>query len=280
MDVLRELGFEVVLAEHALVEGDGGWDWRAGPPEDRAADINAMFADPDVRAIISSHGGHVANGVLAYLDYDLIAANPTIFMGFSNATWINLAIHARTGLVTFNGNMVMWHLGMHPTEYDRAEFRRVLVDAGSGPVPKNSVWHTVRDGPVGEGTLIGEATGFSRLAGTPYFPGGDSRLVLFVEGMADNPSVEETVLRHLDHIGLFERTVGLLIGNDGSGMTGRAPPVPLADLVLDVAAAYDFPVVKCDDFGHACPNTVLPNGVRARLDPETSSLEMLEAAVT
>jgi muramoyltetrapeptide carboxypeptidase len=37
--------------------------------------------------------------------------------------------------------------------------------------------------------------------------------------------------------------------------------------------------VKNDDFGHNCPNTVLPVGVRARLNADAAELEILEPCV-
>ncbi len=275
MAALRDLGFEPVLAEHALAEKG----YAAGTPEQRAADINSMFADPSVRAIIASHGGRVAHGVLRHLDWETIRAHPTIFMGFSNITALNLALNARTGLVTFNGNMVMWHLGMEPSAYDLSEFMATLVEGRTGPVAKNSEWRTVRGGDIGRGRLVGDAVGLRTLAGTPYAVPLDDELILFFEGMADPPDTTETFLYHLDYMGVFARTRGVLIGNDGSSFTGAPPEVPFAEILLDVAGHHDFPVVECDDFGHGCPNTVLPIGVMAALDPAAAALEILEAPV-
>lgn len=275
MQTLRDLGFEPVLGEHALAS-DG---YMAGRPAQRASDINRMFADPTIGAVLASHGGHVAHGVLRHLDWETIRSNPKIFIGFSNITTLNLALHAVTGLVTFNGNMVIWHLGMDPSPYDLSEFTAMLVDGRIGPVAKNSTWTTVRNGEVGEGRLVGDATGLRGLAGTPYAMPLDEDLILFFEGMADPPGITETLLYHLEYMGVLSRTRGVLVGNDGSGFTGQPPQVPFVDILLDVAAAYDFPIVTCDDFGHGCPNTVLPIGVSARLDPLTATLEIMEPAV-
>lgn len=275
METLRDLGFEPVLGRHALVNGG----YMAGSPQDRASDINGMFADPKIRAIIASHGGQTAHGVLHHLDWGVLRANPTIFMGFSNITTLNLAIHAHTGLVTFNGNMVIWHLGMDPSPYDLSEFIAVLVEGRVGPVPKNSEWRTVRDGGVAEGRLVGDAVGLRGLAGTPYAIPLDEDLILFFEGMSDPPGVTESFLYHLDYMGVFERTRGVLVGNDGSAFSGKPPEVPFTDILIGVTERHSFPIVKCDDFGHACPNTVLPIGVRARLDPTTATLEMTEPGV-
>lgn len=275
MQALRELGFQPVLGRHAL-ESTG---YTAGSSQDRASDINEMFADPSTRAIIASHGGQVANGVLRHLDWELIRSTPKIFMGFSNITTLNLAIHARTGLVTFHGNMVIWHLGMDPSDYDLTELVAVLAEGRTGLVPKNSEWRTVRHGEVGEGRLIGEAMGLRGLAGTPYAIPLDEDLILFFEGMADPPGVTQTFLHHLDYMGVFERTRGVLVGYDGTAFEGEPPEVPFVDILLEVTERHSFPVVRCDDFGHGCPNTVLPVGVRVRLEPTTATLEMLEPAV-
>ncbi len=279
LDVLRSLGLEPELSEHALAESDRGRDWRAGTAEERAADINRAFADPGIRAIVASHGGHVASAVLPFLDDALIAANPKVFMGFSNIVGLNLGIHTRTGLVTFHGQTVIWNLGLGPAEYELAELRRVLFDGGSGAVPRNSDWRTVRDGPVGVGRLIGEGSGLSRLAGTRSFPAFDEDVILFEEGMMDAPGIHETIYHHLDELGVLARTRGILVGHDGAAFAGGPPKVPMEELLADVTAAYDFPIVRCDDFGHGRPMTVLPVGVRARLDPSDASLSF-ESAVT
>ncbi len=51
------------------------------------------------------------------------------------------------------------------------------------------------------------------------------------------------------------------------------------DLFLEVTSDYELPILKTDDFGHHCPNTVLLVGVRAMLDADTSTLEIIEACV-
>ena len=272
---LRDLGFEPVLGEHALA--DTGF--AAGTAQQRAADINAMFADPSIRAVIASHGGHVATGVLEHLDWDLIAAHPTILMGFSNICILTAAVHAVTGVITFHGNMVMWNLGMNPTDYELSELISVLSDGRTGPVPKSSEWVTVRNGQPGLGRLIGDAAVLRDLADTPYRLDIDGDVVLFFEGMSDPPGATDSMLRHLKYMGVFEHVRGVLVGNDGAAFTGSAPEVPFTEILRGATEGYEFPIVQCDDFGHGCPNTVLPIGVTARLDPTDATLEVLEPAV-
>lgn len=96
---LEALGFAVKIAPHAL----NNVGWVSDTPQHRAADLHAMFADPAVRAIFATIGGDHSCHLLPLLDWELIRANPKIFMGYSDITVLNVAIRTMTGLVTFNG---------------------------------------------------------------------------------------------------------------------------------------------------------------------------------
>ena len=85
---LRSLGFKVKIAPHAL----NSIGFVSDTPENRVADIHAMFLDPEVKAIIASIGGDHSCHLLPLLDFDLIAAHPKIFMGYSDITVLNVAI--------------------------------------------------------------------------------------------------------------------------------------------------------------------------------------------
>src|SRR5690349_18791490 len=76
------------------------------PARERAADLTAAFADPDIRAVLATIGGDDQITVLPHLDADVIAANPKPFFGYSDNTnllnWLwNL------GLASFHGGSTM-----------------------------------------------------------------------------------------------------------------------------------------------------------------------------
>ncbi len=267
---LENLGFHVVLGQHAKEEGG----LSAGTPQERAGDLNAMFADPAVRAIISSHGGMSANSCLPYLDYELIRAHPTILLGFSDISTLHLALYAQAGLVTFHGNMVMWYFGMEPQEYDRQEFLGRLVAAEIGPVRPNTPWRTVRGQGQVEGRLLGGNDWVMQwLLGTPYWP-DFSDAVLFMEVPGFQPDTVYNRLHQFKQAGLFAAVRGILLG-----YSVAREGYELADLVAEVTAEYDLPIVQTDDFGHHCPNTVLPVGARVRLNADAARLDILEPCV-
>ncbi len=51
-------------------------------------ELHEMFARPEVRAVLCARGGYGCNYLLPHLDADLIRANPKIFVGYSDATWL------------------------------------------------------------------------------------------------------------------------------------------------------------------------------------------------
>lgn len=55
-------------------------------PEARAADLNAAFADPDIRAIISTICGDDQITVIPHLNADEARRDPKPFLGYSDNT--------------------------------------------------------------------------------------------------------------------------------------------------------------------------------------------------
>src|SRR6266545_4610842 len=86
-------------------------------PRERAADLHAAFADPDITAVIATIGGDDQITVLKYLDPDLLRANPKPFFGYSDNTNLLNYLH-HLGLTSYHGGAVMVQFGrggaMHP----------------------------------------------------------------------------------------------------------------------------------------------------------------------
>src|SRR5205823_3152466 len=55
-------------------------------PRDRAADVNAAFADPEIRAVLATIGGEDQITVVPHLDPGLVRADPKPFLGYSDNT--------------------------------------------------------------------------------------------------------------------------------------------------------------------------------------------------
>jgi acyl-CoA synthetase (AMP-forming)/AMP-acid ligase II len=93
------MGLRLTFGDHV----DERDDFDSSSVASRVSDLHAAFADPDVAGILTVIGGFNSNQLLPHLDWDLIAANPKIFCGYSDITALQNAILARTGMVTYSG---------------------------------------------------------------------------------------------------------------------------------------------------------------------------------
>lgn len=70
--------------------------------QDRAADVNAALADPEVRAVLSTIGGEDQITVIPHLDSALLRADPKPFLGYSDNTNL-LNWYWTNGVAAFHG---------------------------------------------------------------------------------------------------------------------------------------------------------------------------------
>lgn len=270
---LNGLGLRVVLGRH-LRSATLGY---CASPEEKAADINEMFADTSIAGIICAQGGATANACLPHLSWPTIAAHPKVFIGMSDVTVLLNAIHAETGLVTFHGSDLMWGFGRAPSEYDQAEFVQTLVAGHAGEVPANGERRAVRSGTCEGIALGGNLRCFLKLAGTPYMPDAHGA-VLFLE-VADVSSEEcDYWLHQLRQMGVFDKVSGVVVGHV-DGFDDRTGSVPLEEVLRRVTSDFSFPILKVSDFGHNCPNAVLPIGAIVRVDADERRIDRLGACV-
>ena len=99
--VFEQIGFQVRISPQNFLRQNQF----AGGAQEQARAIEEMFADSQIRAIVCARGGYGALRIVDLLDYELIARNPKIFMGYSDITALLVSIYQMTGLVTFHGPM-------------------------------------------------------------------------------------------------------------------------------------------------------------------------------
>ncbi|MDT4988292.1 MAG: hypothetical protein QOI74_2386 [Micromonosporaceae bacterium] len=128
---VHELGLRRLRDEFGLRPVEYPTTRRPASAPDRAADLMAAFADPDIRAVLATIGGDDQLTVLPFLDPVLVAANPKPFVGYSDNTnllnWLwNL------GIVGYHGGSTMVHLGrgggLHPVS--AGSLRTALLTGG------------------------------------------------------------------------------------------------------------------------------------------------------
>ncbi len=86
-------------------------------PEDRAADLDAAFGDPDVRAVLATIGGEDQITVIPHLDPRRVRADPKPFLGYSDNTNLLSWLWGH-GVCGFYGGSTQVHLGPGPAVDD------------------------------------------------------------------------------------------------------------------------------------------------------------------
>jgi len=281
-------------------------------PRARADDMNAAFADPSVRAIVSSIGGVDSVRILPFLDPSVALANPKVLIGYSD-TSTQLAFYNLAGLVTFNGPAVMAGFAQieafpgaidhvrsllfepAPT-YEYGPFASWVdgyanwsdpANAGAvGEVRAHDGWRWLQGAGVARGRLFGGCGEvLEMMKGTRFWPVPsfwDGRL-FFIETSEDAPTPDTVSywLRNYGMQGVFDRISGLLVGR-ARGYSDEAK-ARLDELVVRVVADQfgrpDLPIVSNLDFGHTDPQWVLPLGVLAEVDAGARTIRLLEPAV-
>jgi muramoyltetrapeptide carboxypeptidase len=265
--MLQSSGFRLLLGSHIYSRQD----YLAGRDEARLDDLHAMFEDREIDAIFCTRGGYGTLRLLDKIDYDLIRKNPKVLVGYSDVTALLLAIHLKTGLVTFHGPMVR---GLTRNGQGNWEILIKLLSS-SEPVTLGLTEGRVLIPGKAKGPLVGgNLSLICHLAGTPYMPSLDGS-ILFVEERGEPLYRLDRMLTHLALTGLLEKISGLIAGEfEGCGNMHEINQL-LKDTVIDL----DIPLVTEVPVGHGVKNLALPIGLTAVLDTDLMTLSTMEACV-
>lgn len=259
----------------------------AGTDKDRAADLNAAFADPGIRAVFALRGGWGSQRLLPLLDWKSIAANPKLLVGFSDITALHLAIQARAGFPTIHGPTA----GSSWSKYSYAAFRDLAFD-GKLPVLQNEPGtqdrlvqrqgrtQTLRPGKASGKLIGGNLTVLTSLAGTPWLP-DFSGAILFLEDTDEAPYRIDRMLTQIGQAGILRRVAGVVFGQctNCRPSDGSTSLFTLDEVLRQHLGALGVPVYTGAMFGHIDNQFSLPVGCRADIDADAGTIRLLEAPV-
>ena len=273
---LERLGLRVKhgRALTACLEG------RAVSDAQRAGDVNALFADPSVKALMPLRGGWGSSRLLPHLDYAAIRRHPKILIGFSDAAALLLAIHARAGMVTFHGPMGLstW------APFAMAQLRRLLFEGEATRIANPTTLppriHTLSPGRARGRLLGGNLTVLSSMVGSPYL-GGMEGAILFLEEVREPLSEVDRMLTQLEQAGLLPRIRGLVFGDcSRCGAPQIAESLTLDSVLLSHLRSLRIPAWRGSMIGHGEAQFTVPIGVQAEIDADQGTIQLLEPAVS
>ena len=271
-EIIEELGFKVKFSKNLF----SNTNKYSATAKEKADDINDMFKDKEVKMIWCAKGGENSNSIFEYLDYELIKQNPKIICGYSDITSITNMITEKTGLVTFNGTNFKT-IATDETDYSLKEVLKRFVNGNLEFGESKEGYQTVRDG-IAEGELIGGNLSLTRgmVAGKYSINFTDKILFLEELGFETGPALANNYLYYMKQNGVFEKIKGIWIGN-----YTHESGIKLEDILLDVIGnEFKGSIIKSENFGHIEQKTVIPIGIRARIDTSKEiKIELIESCV-
>ncbi|MFH1180642.1 MAG: S66 peptidase family protein [Candidatus Bathyarchaeota archaeon] len=294
---LEGIGFNVEIHPSCWDDCKG----TAGTPVKRAKVLMDAFKDDSVDGIMCYWGGWNSNDILDHLEWDVIRANPKVFIGYSDITVLNTVFYEKAGLVNFQGPALItfthdflmpWEVQvfkdvlMNPTKTYTLKASPSYVDDAyfymhpETPVEEkpNPGWRIIKEG-TSQGRLIGGHIGtLLALAGTEYWPDLEGKLLFLEEDEEGNTKNLRRLMRQLEQIGVLDEINGLLIGRipEASGIKGD---LWFGSLVEDTLEGLNYPVVAEMDFGHTNPIATIPVGIKAEISTQKKTLTFQEPCV-
>ncbi len=255
--VLKSVGLQPVFSDYIYVSEEG----LSSTAQKRAAALMNFYRDDEIKGIFDISGGDLANGILPYLDYDVIADSGKTFWGYSDLTTVINAVYAKTGKASVLyqiRNLIYDH-----AERQTADFRNSVIDGGEELFRIEKHFLTADTQAECEVTDKVETAGnqrrlhgivvggnircFLKLAGTEYMPDLTDKILL-LESYSGTAARMETYLCQLGQLGAFRKAAGILLGTFTEMQEKRCRP-SMETLVRRYAGA-DMPIAVTGQIGH------------------------------
>ena len=270
---LEKLGYKVVLGKSCTSTYG---KYLSGDDNLRATDLNDMFADKKIGAIMCLKGGYGTPRIVDKIDYELIKKNKKIFVGFSDATLLLNTIYDKCDLVTYHGPM----MGIDFTD----NFNQTSIDSFLDIVIKQSRNYIINEGneynikTIGKGITRGILVGgnlslIDVMIGTPYQIDFNNKILL-LEDVGEAIYRIDRMLQKLRLSGILSQLKGVVIG----GITYREVvqrDYGYYELFKEFLEPLNIPVLYGLPIGHVTPRLTVPIGAEVEINTDEYTLKII-----
>ena len=236
---LKSIGFQPVFSDYIYEKEDVF----SGTAQERANALMDFYKDDEIKGIFDISGGDVANGVLPYLDYDIIAKSDKMFWGYSDLTTIINAIYAKTGkssVLYQIRNLIYDH-----KEQQIGDFQNSVLQNGTDLFQFN--YKFVQKNSMQGAVVGGNIRCFLKLAGTEYMPELEGKILL-LESYGGTVAKIETYLCQLQQMGAFDKVAGVLLGTFTEMEQEKCTPT--VETLVKRIVGEELPIAVTRDIGH------------------------------
>ena len=236
-----------------------------GTDEERAADLQQMLDDKEIKAILCARGGYGLVRIIDRINFSSFKKHPKWVLGFSDVTVLHAHIYRNFNIATIHSKMC----NSFPDD-------PALADA-----EQTATINSIRDALSGEQMQYSAMpSSFNRLGECKgYLIGGNLKIletlagtksdintkgsILFIEDTNEYLYNIDRMMINLERTGKLKELAGLLIGGfrvkpDDPGDEFNQP---LEEIILSKVSKYDYPVAFNFPVGHQKANYALRCGM-------------------
>jgi muramoyltetrapeptide carboxypeptidase len=274
----QNLGCKVIIGDTISLQKNEH-RYLSAPDKVRADEFMSFICNKDVDAIVCGRGGYGSMRILPFLDFDAIAANPKIILGFSDITALLNAIYRKTGIVTYHGPVA----SMDFETFTGNSLKSVLF-SNSGPI--NSITQNsaiVINSGIASGELVGgNLTILTAMLGTEYEINTSGK-ILFIEDVSEHAYQIDRMITQLLLSGKIQASSAVVFGVF-KNLNVRRPFFPnrgytILEVITQLIKPTHVPCVVGFPFGHISSKVTLPIGVNSELNTEKKILKFTENTV-
>lgn len=286
---LNEKGFNVIETENVRTDNLG----RSSSKEERAKQLESLFLDKKVDAIISASGGDFLMEMLPYLNYEVIKNNPKWFQGYSDPTWLTYTITTNLDIATIYSNnfksfgMNPWHKSLETNikilkgdlinqkSFEKYELYKKNQETGLEDynLTEKVKWKII----TGEkevaikGRMIGGCLDvINEIYGTNYDKTQEflekyqnDGIIWYLENYSLTSEDLTRVLWKLNDKGYFKYTKGIIFGRSLNYQSFYN--LSFEETIKSSLKDLKVPIITEADFGHLSPRMTIINGAIAEI---------------
>lgn len=244
-----------------------------GTDEERAADLQQMLDDKNIKAILCARGGYGAVRLIDKIDFKKFIKNPKWLIGFSDITVMHSHINRNYNIASIHSKMC----NSFPSDWNLAEpiQKETIESIHQCLTGDKMVYQALPNANNKPGNVTGTLVGgnlktLESLAGSCSDINTKNK-ILFVEDTGEYLYSVDRMFWSLKRTGKLSELKGLVVGgfkikkDDEDEEFGKT----LEEIVLEKVKEYNYPV--CFDFpvGHQKNNFALKCGVQHQLEVTT-----------
>lgn len=283
-----DMGLKLTFGKHV----DEIDEFLSSSIESRIEDLHDAFRDKNVKAVITTIGGHNSNQLLRYIDFELIKNNPKIICGFSDITILANSIYAKTGITTYYGPHFSTFGMKKGIEYTIEYFKKCLMNNESIKVESSSHWSDdewylnqenrefienkgykiINEGKASGKIVGGNLCTLNLLQGTEYMPSLKDSILFIEDDSLTFPENFDRDFQSLIHLPDFEYVKAIVIGRFQK--ESKITDEMLTKIIKTKKELNNIPVISNADFGHTTPAFTFPIGGKGELIAYNGSVEL------